>query len=121
MALYLNEVPYGGNIYGAGEASKVFFGKDVSEISLAESAYLAALPNAPTYFSPYGNHKDKLDQRKNLVLKRMLDLGFINIDEYKGAFVSKVVFLQKEPTGIKAPHFVAVSYTHLTLPTKRIV
>lgn len=106
LTLYLNEVPYGGNIYGVGEASKVFFGKDVSEISLAESAYLAALPNAPTYFSPYGNHKDQLDQRKNLVLKRMLDLGLINIDEYKSAWVSKVAFLPKEPTGIKAPHFV---------------
>lgn len=106
LALYLNEVPYGGNIYGVGEASKIFFGKDIKDISLAESAYLAALPNAPTYYSPYGNHKDKLDQRKNLVLKRMLDLGLINIDDYKSAWSSKVVFLPKEPTGIKAPHFV---------------
>lgn len=106
LALYLNEVPYGGNIYGVGEASKVFFGKDVRDLSLTESAYLAALPNAPTYYSPYGNHRDDLEDRKNFVLKRMSDLGFISMEEYGVAGKTKVAFLPKEPTGIKAPHFV---------------
>lgn len=106
LALYLNEVPYGGNIYGVGEASKLFFGKDPLDISLAQSAYLAALPNAPTYYSPYGNHRDKLNERKNFVLKRMHDLGFITDSEYQSALAEKVEFLPKEPTGMKAPHFV---------------
>ena len=52
LALYLNETPYGGNRYGAEEASRAFFGKPASEITLAEAAYLAALPQAPTYYSP---------------------------------------------------------------------
>lgn len=106
LALYLNEIPYGGSIYGIGEASMAFFGKKPADINLAQSAYLAAIPNAPTYYSPYGNHKDKLDERKNLVLKRMFDLGFITSAEYQSAQAEVVEFIPKEPTGIKAPHFV---------------
>lgn len=106
LALYLNEIPYGGSIYGIGEASMTFFGKKASELSLTQSAYLAAIPNAPTYFSPYGNHRDKLDERKNLVLRRMHDLGYITDTEYTTALAEKVEFLPREPHGIKAPHFV---------------
>ena len=68
LALYLNEAPYGGNIYGIEEASKAFFNKEPISLTLAESAYLAAIPNGPTYYSPYRKNKDKLDERKNLVL-----------------------------------------------------
>src|SRR3989338_6529022 len=68
LALYLNEIPYGGSIYGIGEASMTFFGKRAIDLTIAQSAYLAAIPNAPTYYSPYGNHRDKLEERKNLVL-----------------------------------------------------
>lgn len=106
LELYLNEIPYGGNIYGIGEASISFFGKNPLDLTLTESAYLAAIPNAPTYYSPYGNNRDKLDNRKNLVLQRMHDLGYINEQEYTSALSEKVEFLAKEPTGIKAPHFV---------------
>ena len=106
LALYLNEVPYGGNIYGIEEASKAFFGKEPVNMTLAESAYLAAIPNGPTYYSPYGKNKDKLDERKNLVLKRMLDLGFIKIEDYNKAKDENVVFLTAQPLHIAAPHFV---------------
>jgi len=106
LALYLNEAPYGGNIYGIEEAAKAFFGKTPQEITLAESAYLAAIPNGPTYYSPYRKNKDKLDERKNLVLKRMLDLGFIKEDEYNKAKEENVVFLPEQPMNIAAPHFV---------------
>ena len=106
LSLYLNEAPYGGNIYGIAEASKAFFGKNPQEITLAESAYLAAIPNGPTYYSPYRKNKDKLDERKNLVLKRMLDLGFIKNDEYNTAINENVTFLPEQPMHIAAPHFV---------------
>jgi 1A family penicillin-binding protein len=106
LAIYLNEIPYGGNMYGVGEAARVFFDKDPRDLTLVESAYLAALPNAPTYYSPYGSHRDKLEERKNLVLKRMHDLGYITDAVYESARVSKVTFLPKELHGIKAPHFV---------------
>lgn len=106
LALYLNEAPYGGNIYGIEEATKAFFGKKPKEITLAESAYLAAIPNGPTYYSPYGKNKDKLDERKNLVLKRMLEINFIKQEEYDNAKIEDVNFIAKQPMNIGAPHFV---------------
>lgn len=106
LALYLNEAPYGGNIYGIEEATKAFLGKKPKDLTLAEAAYLASIPNGPTYYSPYGKNKDKLDERKNLVLKRMLDLKFINEDEYNKAKEENVTFLPKQPINIGAPHFV---------------
>ena len=106
FSIYLNEIPYGGSLYGVEEASGAFFGKTAKEISIAESAYLASLPQAPSYYSPYGTHKDKLEERKNVVLKEMLRDKRISEDEYKKAMDEKVEFLPKQDKGIKAPHFV---------------
>ena len=106
LALYLNESPYGGSIYGIEQASLAFFGKNAKDLTLAESAYLAALPQAPTFYSPYGNNTDKLEERKNLVLKKMLENGFIDETAYNEAVKTEVVFLPQDPIGIKAPHFV---------------
>jgi len=106
LAMYLNESPYGGSIYGVEEASQVYFGKKALELTVAESAYLAALPQAPTYFSPFGTHKDKLDERKNLVVQEMLRDGFITQEEADTAKTEVVVFKPRQTEGIKAPHFV---------------
>ena len=107
LGLYLNEIPYGGNVYGIEEASERFFGKSASELTLAESAYLAAIPKAPTYYSPYGTHKAELDQRKNTVLQEMLRNGMITKEEHDAALLAEVDFTPRENTGsIKAPHFV---------------
>ena len=103
---YLNETPYGGTIYGVEEASEAYFGKSASDVTLAEAAYLAALPQAPTYYSPYGAHRDELEERKNLVLERMLINGFITEDEHNEASVAEVSFGTQAATGIRAPHFV---------------
>jgi len=106
LELYLNEAPYGGNIYGIEEASLSFFGKSSQDVTLAEAAYLAALPQAPTFYSPYGNNMESLVDRKNLVLSRMLDLNYIAQEEYSSALQEEVEFLPQETFGIKAPHFV---------------
>jgi len=106
LEIYLNEAPYGGSIYGAEEASEAFFGKTAAEITLAEAAYLAALPQAPSYYSPYGNQKSELDTRKNTVLRRMNDLGFITDKEFTQAKDEKVIFVPRAEQTIKAPHFV---------------
>lgn len=103
---YLNENPYGGTIYGIEEASNTYFNKNASDLTIAEAAYLAAIPQSPTLLSPYGKNKDKLDARKNLVLSRMRDLKFINEEEYNAAKAETVVFMPQANTGIKAPHFV---------------
>jgi len=106
LELYLNEAPYGGNIYGIEEASMSFFGKPSDDVTLAQAAYLAALPQAPTFYSPYGNNTDALIDRKNLVLSRMLELNYITKEEYSSALQEEVDFLPQETFGIKAPHFV---------------
>jgi len=106
LSMYLNEIPYGGNIYGVEEASEAFFGKKSSEVTLAEAAYLAALPKAPTFYSPYGPNKDRLEARKNLVLKEMLSNSFITEEEYNAATAEKVAFIAKGDSSIKAPYFV---------------
>ncbi len=105
LSLYLNGSPYGGNIYGIEEASLGFFGKHAKDLTLAESAYLAALPQLPTYYSPYGSHVDDLKARKDWILGRMLALGFIAEDEYSDALSEEVKFMPQESFGIKAPHF----------------
>ncbi|HET8575318.1 MAG TPA: penicillin-binding protein [Candidatus Paceibacterota bacterium] len=106
LGIYLNVIPYGGNIYGIEEAAESYFGKHAADLDLAESAYLAALPQSPTYYSPYGNHRDALDARKNYALKRMLDLGYITQDQYTQAINEQVTFAPQDEHGIKAPHFV---------------
>ncbi len=106
FSIYLNEVPYGGTLYGVEEASLGFFGKHAGDVDLAESAYLASLPQAPTYYSPNGNNRAALDMRKNLVLDRMLLLKDITKEEHDAAHAEKVVFLPVSQGGIKAPHFV---------------
>lgn len=56
VELYLNWIPFGQNAYGVEQASKKYFGTSAKELTLAEAAVLAALPQRPTYFSPYGSH-----------------------------------------------------------------
>ncbi|MEX0934764.1 MAG: transglycosylase domain-containing protein [Candidatus Paceibacterota bacterium] len=106
LEMYLNEVPYGGNMYGIEEAARRFYGKTAMDLTLAESAYLAALPQAPTYFSPYGNNRDALEERKNTVLRRMRAHNFITKQEYKEAMETTVDFAEPGAYGIFAPHFV---------------
>jgi len=106
LGVYLNEVPYGGTIYGVEEATQSFFGKKAADVSLAEAVYIASLPQAPTYLSPYGNNRTALDARKNTALLKMLEQGFITGDEYEEAKNTNVQFLPQAITGIRAPHFV---------------
>lgn len=106
LELYLNEAPYGGTIYGIEEAAKTYFNKKAYDLTIAEAAYLASIPQSPTYLSPYGKNKDKLEERKDLVLFRMNELGFITEEDYLKAKEEVVEFAPKQTVGIKAPHFV---------------
>ncbi len=106
LTTYLNETSYGGTIYGVEEASQYFFGVPAKDVDLAQASYLAALPAAPTFYSPYGNHKAALDQRKDFVLSQMRTGGFITQEEYAQAKQEQVQFRSEKEAGIKAPHFV---------------
>lgn len=115
LALYLNEVPYGPNISGVGEAAEDYFGVPVSQLNIAQSAVLAALPQAPTYYSPYGTHVDELLQRQQLVLQQMYNTGKITKAQLTDAQNFKIVFQPQTEsgTGIRAPHFVMAVENYL--------
>ncbi len=106
LTLYLNEAPYGGAIYGVEQAAKTFFGKSSNDITIAEAAYLASIPNAPTFYSPYGRNKERLENRKNLVLQRMFNQGYISESEYQDAREQEVEFRPLSESSGKALHFV---------------
>lgn len=106
LNLYLNGTTYGSNYYGVEEASQNYFGKKAADVGIAEAAYLAALPQAPSRYSPYGNHLDLLEARKNLVLQKMKQNGLITNAQYNAARSEKVTFKPQENHSIKSPHFV---------------
>lgn len=112
LKLYLNEIPYGRNAYGIEAAAQSYFGKKARELSLAESAYLAALPQAPTFYNPLGPNRAALDARKDRVLTAMREQGYITESQEQQAKEEKVEFL-KTKTALLAPHFVLMVQDYL--------
>ncbi len=106
LETYLNNIPYGGTLYGVEAASEAYFGKPAQDLSLAQAAYLAAMIQAPSYYSPYGTHQAELKARKHIVLERMYTLGFINEATYAAADAEVVSFAPTGQNAIIAPHFV---------------
>ncbi len=106
LELYLNEVYFGHGAYGVQSAAKIFFGKDVSELDLAESALLAGLLRGPYYYSPYV-YPERAKKRQETVLRRMLENGFITEEEYRKALNEKLQLAPLNNKMIKnAPYFV---------------
>src|SRR3972149_12309793 len=103
--MYLNEFSYGGTAYGIQEASRLYFGKDVGKLSLAEAALLAGLPKSPTKFSPFGSNPDLALSRQKEVLELMAINGYITGAETETQMAAKITFAPNR-TDIKAPHFV---------------
>jgi len=104
LELYLNQIPYGGSSYGIEEAAKIYFGKQAKDLTLAQAAYLAGLPQAPTYYSPYIN-PERASNRQKEVLQKMYEQKYITQDQLKNAKVENVEILPVKDS-IKAPHFV---------------
>ncbi len=102
---YLNKIPFGQNAYGAEAAAQTYFNKPASDLTLAESAILTGLIPAPSYYSPYGSHKDQLLQKKDLILEKMRKMGSISEEELAQAKQEEITF-SETPIYIKAPHFV---------------
>lgn len=111
--MYLNQVPFGSNIFGIEEASQNYFGKPAKELFLNESVILASMLKAPSYFSPYGSHKDELLNRKKALLEKMLELKLINKGEFETALDTQIKLASPVPGGILAPHFVIMVKEYL--------
>jgi len=105
LQMYLNEIPYGSNAYGIEAASQKYFGKSSRELTIAEAATLAALPQSPSRYSPYGPNKDVLLGRKNYILDIMVEQGHISEEERDFAKQEEIVFKGRD-NNMTAPHFV---------------
>lgn len=111
LEMYLNQVPYGGSSYGIEEAAKTYFGKNAKKLTLEEAAFLAGLPQAPTFYSPYQDPQLAIG-RRNEVLKRMLELKYIKKDQYEKSLKSSLNVIPPNHI-IKAAHFVFYVKSHL--------
>lgn len=93
LELYMNLINMGGNIHGVKVAAQEYFGKNVSELSLAECASLAGITNRPLIYTPTttsGRENNK--QRQETILSKMLELGFIGHEEYEQAIQEELKF-----------------------------
>ncbi|OIO20480.1 MAG: hypothetical protein CO029_01545 [Candidatus Magasanikbacteria bacterium CG_4_9_14_0_2_um_filter_41_10] len=102
LQIYFNEIPYGSTNYGVESASQSYFGKAASDLTMAEAATLAGMPKAP---SSYLNDPEKLKARRNFVLRRMNEEGYITEAE-KTAAQAEPLNLDVSYSNIDAPHFV---------------
>ena len=88
---YLNAVYFGEGAFGIYTAAEKYFGKEPSELTLAESASIVGIVNLPTYYSPFYSEESN-KTRQEAVLRRMYELGFISYDEYDQAMNEELVF-----------------------------
>jgi membrane peptidoglycan carboxypeptidase len=102
LKLYFNEVPYGSTNYGIESAAQSYFGKSSKDLNLAESATLAGIVQRPSVFL---NNHDLLKNRRDFVLRRMKEEGYITEDVMK-ATQTEPLNLRNRLTGIEAPHYV---------------
>ncbi len=105
LEMYLNTSPYGGPVYGIGQAARVYFDKDVEKLSLAESAFLAGIPKSPNIYSPFIGDIDRGLERQKEVLSLMLSNGFITSVQFEEA-MSETLSFSGNKIKIYSPHFV---------------
>lgn len=118
LTLYLNESPYGGRRNGVESAAQTYFGKPAADLTLAESALLAAIPNNPSVYNPYiASGHEALIERQHKVLDNMVDLGYITKEEAatakEVAILDTIKPLADQLEGISAPHFVLMVRSQL--------
>lgn len=111
ITMYLNESPYGGRRNGVESGAQTYFGKSAKDLTLAESALLAAIPNNPAVLNPYNEYgHDALIWRQQYTLDVMAELGYITKEEAEEAKAVNILDTIKPETSqyenIKAPHFV---------------
>jgi penicillin-binding protein 1C len=104
LALYLNLAPYGNQATGAGRASQIYFGVDVSMLTPAQAAFLAALPQRPTAFNPWKSVASARN-RQQAVLRRMAAAGLLSDERLREARAEQVT-LRPRASAFHAPHFV---------------
>jgi penicillin-binding protein 1A len=89
LEIYMNQIFLGQRAYGFSSAAQIYFGKDLQDITIAESAMLAGLPKAPSAYNPVTNFR-RAKIRQEYILQRMRDLGYISSDEYQKAMAEEL-------------------------------
>ncbi|MCK5599259.1 transglycosylase domain-containing protein [bacterium] len=105
VELYINQINYGYGNYGVALASRAYFDKLPIELTIAEAALIAGLPQRPTYFYPH-RHLERALKRQKTVLSRMFKYGFITEDEYTIAKKEKIILKKQEKKKRFAPYFI---------------
>src|SRR5579883_1653649 len=106
LYLYLNQIYFGAGAYGIGAAARTFFDEDVSQLTIAQAALLAGLPQAPSRYDPQRHPRQAL-ARQRYVLDRMLEVGFLTREQYDAAIAEPLVFAPRRPaTYLAAPWYV---------------
>jgi penicillin-binding protein 1A len=105
LAMYFNQIYYGNGAHGAKSAAREYFGKDLSELTLAECALLAAIPANPTLFDPR-RHFANAKARQERVLQSMLQVGAIDREQYDAARGEEIVLHDSDSRSMRAPYFV---------------
>jgi penicillin-binding protein 1A len=105
LFLYLNQIYLGDGAYGVEAASRSYFGKGVSALTVAEGAMLAGLARAPSLYSPRTN-PEQAKARQRYVLRRTVEVGFLTQDEADRAFEAKLVLVPPSTFRSKAAYFV---------------
>jgi penicillin-binding protein 1A len=90
LELYMNQIYLGERAYGFGTAARVYFGKRIQDVTLAEAAMLAGLPKAPATANPVANPK-RASERQQYILKRMLELGYVTQDQHAAAARERII------------------------------
>lgn len=103
LETYLNTIPYGGTTYGIEEASETYFNKPSKDLTLAQAALLAGLPQRPSTYSPFGAHPELAKSRQEEVLKQMVNNKYITQEEANKAAAEELVYASITPP--QAPHF----------------
>lgn len=103
LEFYLNRIPYSNQIYGIEEASRTYFDKPSRDLSLAQSAFLAAIPQSPCYYDPYRNFSETLSRQKE-ILKKMYDEKTVDKNCFNQA-VNETIIISQQKNHVKAPHF----------------
>ena len=111
MEFYCNSNYYGNGCYGVASAAKFYFGKDLTELTTAECAMLAGISNSPNNYNPVAN-MDLATQKKNSILKKMLDAGYLTQKEYKLAKQQEIQVTQTETSLISSNNYMCSYAMH---------
>jgi penicillin-binding protein 1A len=107
LQFYINQIYFGSGAYGIQSAAEIYFNKDIKDLNLPECAMLAAIPKSPNHYNPFKNAKAALT-RRNIVLLRMRQLGYITQEQEKEALETPLPVKKTSLTEEKGHYFVEV-------------